>query len=118
MAQPYCGWLRNPAISHQFETMGNNCSLAFTVVCFLGGAKWVSPIHSYSANVHAPHEDGGPVTLPIAVCLGIISQEIRLHRGVPGSRKGPEGLGRPEKVSRSPSAPFTNFFLGEGSLLK
>ena len=44
----YCGWTKS--ISHQFETNCNHCLLVFTGESsfqgFLGGAKWISSIHS------------------------------------------------------------------------
>ena len=48
----YCGWTK--PISHHFETTGNHCLLVFTGESsfqgFLGGAKWISSIHSLSPD--------------------------------------------------------------------
>ena len=52
------------AILHHFETMGNHCLLAFIgesiIPGFLGGAKWVSSIHSRSALKDKLYLEGTP----------------------------------------------------------
>ena len=60
-------------ILHHFETMGDHCLLVFTGESpfqgFLGGAKWISPIHS--------SEPAGVPPLNAPLCYSIAAQADR-----------------------------------------
>ena len=79
--KPHCGW--TTSTSHDLETMGNHCSWVFTeepsFQGFLGGAKWISSIHSMNTEISHPSQQERHVFHGIRIHLEVGTEEA--HHG-------------------------------------